>query len=131
MESTGASAGACAGTETRGVAALAKGLIEHHRARCRDVELADPSGHGNPQQVVAGAPDQIVQARAFASQHDHTVAGQVELIVVGCSSLVETDDPKVLPLELFEGTDKVDDAGNAQVLSRAGAGLHGHRAEGR
>ena len=32
------------------------------------VQRRDSPGHGNAQQVVAGAPDQIVQPAAFASQ---------------------------------------------------------------
>ena len=33
-------------------------------------------------------------------------------------------------LELFEGADEVDDAGDAQVLGCAGAGLDGDRTQG-
>ena len=66
----------------RRVSALAEGLVEHHRPGGRNVERTDAAGHGNAQQVVAGAPDQIVQPRALAAQHQNAVAGQVELVVV-------------------------------------------------
>jgi hypothetical protein len=52
----------------RGIPALAEGLIKHDRAGGGDVERADPSGHRNAQQMVAGAADQIVEARAFAAE---------------------------------------------------------------
>ena len=64
------------------VAPLAESLVEHHRAGRRHVQRTDAAGHGNAQQVIAGAPYQFVQARAFAAQHNHAVAGQIELVVV-------------------------------------------------
>ena len=45
------------------------------------------------------------------------------------AAFVETDDPEVVSLELFEGADEVDDARDAQVLGCAGAGFDGDRAE--
>ena len=111
-----------------GVAALAEGLVEPHRSGSRDVERADAAGHGNAQQVIAGAADQVVEARALASEDDHAVAGQVELVVVGRAALVESHDPQIPALELFEGADEVDHAGDAQVLGGAGAGLDGYGA---
>ena len=57
-----------------------------------------------------------MQARAFAAQHQHAVAGQVELVVVGSASFVQADDPHILLFQVFQGTDQVDDAGNAKVF---------------
>ena len=45
--------------------------------------------------MVAGAADEVVQARALAAEDENAVAGQVELVVVGCAALVETDDPEI------------------------------------
>ena len=104
-------------------AALAGGLVENNGSGGGDVERADAAGHGNAQQVIAGAADEIVEARAFAAEDDDEIAGEVEPVVVGFAALVETDDPEVLALELFEGADEVDDAGDAEVLGCAGAGL--------
>ena len=115
----------------RRFAALAERFIEHDGSGGGDVEGADAAGHGDAQQVVAGAADQIVEAGAFAAEDEDAVAGEVELVVVGRSAFVEADDPEILALELFEGADEVDDAGDAEVLGCAGAGLDGHGAQGR
>ena len=53
------------------------------------------------------------------------------MVVVGFAAFVESDDPEVVPLEFFEGADEIDDAGDAQVLGRAGAGFDGNGTEGR
>ena len=79
--------------------------------------------------MIAGAADEIVEARALAAQHDDEVAGEIEAVVVGFAALIETDDPEILALEVFERADQVDDAGNAQVLGCAGAGLYGNGAQ--
>jgi hypothetical protein len=107
------------------VAALAKGFKEDDRGGGGDIEGADASGHGNAQQVVTGAADEVVEARAFAAKDEDAVAGEVELVVVGRAALVETDDPEVLALEFFEGADEIDDTSDAQVFGCAGAGLDG------
>ena len=75
--------------------------------------------------MVAGAADEVVEAGAFATEDEDAVAGEVELVVVGLAALVETDDPDVALLEVFEGAHEVDDAGNAEVLGGAGACLDG------
>ena len=112
------------------VAALAKGFKEDDRGGGGDIEGADASGHGNAQQVVAGAADEVVEARTLAAEDEDAVAGEVELVVVGGAALVETDDPDVLALEFFEGADEIDDTGDAEVFGCAGAGFDGYRAEG-
>jgi hypothetical protein len=79
--------------------------------------------------VVAGAADEIVEASAFATEDKDAIAGEVEAVVIGGAALVETDDPEVLALEIFEGADEVDDAGDAEVLCCPCAGLDGNGAE--
>jgi len=111
------------------MAALAKGLVEHDGSGCGYIERADAASHGNPQQMVAGAADEIVQARAFAAEDEDAVAGEIELVVVARAAFVETDDPEIAALQLFESADEIDDAGNAQVFCSAGAGLDGDRAQ--
>ena len=112
------------------VAALAEGFKEDDRAGGGDVEGADAAAHGNAQQVVAGAADEVVEARALAAKDENAVAGEVELVVIGLAALVETDDPDVLFFQFFEGADEVDYAGDAQVFGCAGAGLDGDGAQG-
>jgi hypothetical protein len=112
------------------VAALAEGFKENDCSGGGDVEGADAAGHGNAQEVVAGAADEIVEARALAAEDEDAVSGEVELVVIGLAALVETDDPDVLTLEFFKGADEVDYAGDAQVLGCAGAGLDGNRTQG-
>jgi hypothetical protein len=121
----------CAFGAAGGQTALAEGFVEHHRSGGGDVERADAAAHGNAQQVVAGAADQVVQPRALAAQHQNAVAGQIELVVVGLATLVEADDPEVAALELFQRADQIDHAGDAQVLGGAGAGLDRDRAQRR
>jgi hypothetical protein len=81
--------------------------------------------------VIAGAADEVVEPCALAAEDEDAVAGEVELVVVGCAPLVESDNPEILALEIFESANEVNDAGDAQVLGGAGAGLDGDRAEGR
>ena len=110
-------------------AALAGGFVENDGSGGGDVERADAAGHGNAQQMVAGAADEIVQTGALAAEDEDEIAGEVELVVVGCAAFVETDDPEIVALEIFEGADEVDDAGDAQMLGGAGAGLDGDGAQ--
>jgi hypothetical protein len=112
-------------------AALAGGFEEHYGSCGGDVERTDAAGHGNAQQMVAGAADEIVQAGTLAAQDEHEIAGEVEAVVVGFAAFVESDDPEILALEIFEGADEIDDAGNAQMLGRAGAGFDGNCAQRR
>jgi hypothetical protein len=73
--------------------ALAESFIEDDCSSSRYVERADAASHGNAEQMVAGAADQIVESSAFASEDKDAVAGVVELVVVGVAAFVETDDP--------------------------------------
>ena len=79
--------------------------------------------------MVAAFAGEIVEAFAFASKYEDAVAGEVEVVVVLGAALVESDDPKIAALELFECADEIDDAGEANVLGCSGAGLYGDRAE--
>jgi hypothetical protein len=81
--------------------------------------------------VIAGALDEIVKACALAAQNEDTIAGEVELVVIGFAALVETDDPEILLLELLEGADEIDDAGDAKVFCCASAGFDGNGAKWR
>ena len=109
---------------------LAGSLVKNDGSRGGDVQRAHAAGHGNAQQVVAGAADEIVESRALAAEDDTKIAGEIELVVVGCAPFVETDDPEIVALEIFERADQVDDAGDAKMLGCAGAGLNGGGAEG-
>ena len=117
------------GSRSGGEAALAEGFVEDDGSGGGDVEGADAAGHGDAEEMVAGAADEVVEAGAFATEDEDAVAGEVELVVVGLAALVETDDPDVALLEVFEGAHEVDDAGDAEVLGGAGACLDGDRAE--
>jgi hypothetical protein len=79
--------------------------------------------------MIAGAADQVVQARAFASKDDYRVRREVELVVILGAALVEADAPEVVLLEDFEGTDHVDDAGDTEMLGRPRRGFDGDGAE--
>ena len=114
-----------------GGSALSSGFVENHRTGCGDVEGADAASHGNAEQVVAGAANQIVKASAFAAQNENAVAAEVELVVVGRTALVEANHPDVLFFQFLQGSDKVDDAGDAQVLGGSGTGFHRNRAKRR
>jgi len=79
--------------------------------------------------MITGAADEVVEAGALAAEDDDAVAGEIELVEVSLAAFVETDDPDVLFFQLFEGADKVDDAGDAQVLGGSGAGFDGCRTQ--
>ncbi len=79
--------------------------------------------------MIAGLADKIVQSGAFAAQNQDAVAGEVETVVVGGAAFVQTDDPEILPLQVFERAHQVDNARDAQMLSGAGACFHGYRAQ--
>lgn len=111
-------------------AALAGGFKKHDCSGGGNVERRHLAGHGNAEQVVAGAADQIVEAGAFASENDYGVGREVVAVVILCAVLVEADDPEVVGLEDFEGANEVDDAGEAEVLSSSGGGLDGNGREG-
>jgi len=105
--------------------ALACGFVKDDRSGSGDVEGADATGHGNAQQMIAGAANEIMKARAFAAENKDEITGEVELVVVSFGTFVESGDPEIVPLEFFEGADEVDNAGDAEVFGCAGAGLNG------
>jgi hypothetical protein len=107
--------------------ALASSFKEHDGSSGRDVEGTDAAGHGDVQQMIAGAANQIVESRAFAAEHDDEIAGEIELIVRSracgwaarsgtgglaavsgsrsnsrVSSRVQADDPEVVFLQLLK-----------------------------
>lgn len=79
--------------------------------------------------MIAGAADEIVESRALAAEDDDEIAGEIELVVSCGAAFVESDDPEIAALELFEGADEVDDASDTEVLDGSGAGFDGGRAE--
>ncbi len=109
---------------------LAGGLVQHDGSCSGDVERADAAGHGNAQQVVAGATNEIMQPRAFPSKDQNTVAGEIKPVVIGRASLVQTDDPNILTFQILERTNQIDDARDAEMCGGSCAGLHGDRAQG-
>lgn len=111
-------------------AALTGRLVEHDGARGGDVQRADAAGHGNAQQVVAGAADQVMKTGSFAAENEDAIASEIEAVVVGLAALVEADNPEIAAFEIFEGANEVDDAGDAKMLGCAGAGLDRDGAEG-
>jgi hypothetical protein len=69
--------------------------------------------------MIAGAADEVVETGALAAKNEDAVAGEIELVVVGRTAFVETNDPEILPLEVFEGAHQVDDPRDAKVLGRS------------
>jgi hypothetical protein len=80
--------------------------------------------------MVAGAAYQIVESCTFASEHNYSIGPKIVAVVIRCATLVQTDAPDIAFFEGFEGTDQVDDAGEAEMLGGAGRGLDGDGAEG-
>jgi hypothetical protein len=103
--------------------ALAEGLVHDDGAGDGDVERGDLASHGDAQEVVAGFLDEVVEACALAAQDEDAVGAEVEGGVVGAAALIEAKHPDVGLLHLLEGADEVGDAGDADVLGRAGGGL--------
>jgi hypothetical protein len=82
--------------------------------------------------MVAGLLDQVVQPSAFTSQYKDAIGLEVELGVVRRSALVESKNPDMLLLHLFERADKVSDTSNADMLRGSRGGLrHCGRDRGR
>ena len=104
-------------------AALAHGFVHDYCAGYGDVERAYAARHGDAEEVVAGAFDEVMEARAFAAEDQADVLLEVEVGVVGGAAFVEAYDPDVLLLEGFEGAGDVDDLGDADVLAGSGGGL--------
>jgi hypothetical protein len=111
-------------------AALASGLVEDNGSGGGDVEGTDAAGHGNTEEMIAGAANEIVEAGALAAKDDDEITGEIELIVFGRAAFVETDDPEIAALEFFKGANEIDDAGDTEVLCGSGAGFDGGGAEG-
>ncbi len=75
-------------------------------------------------------PHQIVQTGAFASQHQHTVRREIELVVRHGAALVESDAPQISLLELFESATEVYDTGDGYVLGCSGGCFDGYWTQG-
>ena len=88
--------------------ALAGRFEEDHCSGRRDVEGADSSGHGNPQQVIAGSAHQIMKSRAFPAEHENTIAGEIEVVVIGLAALIQSNDPQIALLEIFQRAHQID-----------------------
>ena len=110
---------------------LSCGLEHDDGSCCGYVERRDGSGHGDAQQVIAGAADEVVQSVAFATEDDYRVGREIVVVVTVGAALVESDAPDVLLLELLEGAHEIDDTGDADVLGGSGGGFDGDGAEGR
>ena len=113
-----------------GGSALAGGFKEHDGTGSGNVQGGDLARHGNAEEVVAGAADEVVEALAFASEDDDGVSREVKSVVGLGAVFIEADDPEVVFLELLEGPDEIDDAGEAEVLGGSGGGFEGDGAEG-
>lgn len=111
-------------------AALPSGFVEDNGSGGGNVERADAASHGDAEEMIAGAANEIVEAGTFAAEDDDKIAGEIELIVWGRAAFFEPDNPEIAALELFEGANEVNDARNAEVLGSSRAGFDGGRAEG-
>ena len=83
-------------------AALASGFVEDDGPGGGDIEGADGPGHGNREEIVAGAAHEIVEPGALAAKDNNEIAGEIELVVCGGAAFVQTNDPQVAALEFFE-----------------------------
>jgi hypothetical protein len=111
------------GRKGDGAAALAHGLVHDDGPGDGDVERTDAASHGDAEEVIAGAFDELVEAGAFAAEDEAGVLAEVEVGVVGCAALVEANDPDVALLHGFEGAGEVDDLSDADVFGGPGGGF--------
>src|SRR5579863_6824812 len=79
--------------------------------------------------MIAGAADEVVKACSLAAEYEDVVAGEVELVVVEGGTFIETDDPEIVALEVFERANEINDPRDAEMLGCAGAGLCSDRTE--
>ena len=105
-------------------------LVHHDRAGDRYIERRNLPCHGNPQQVIAGLFDQIVQSCAFAPEDEDAVGLEVEVGVVGSSAFIQSEDPDVLLLHLFERANEVGNPRNPNVFRGSGRGFGYGRGDG-
>jgi hypothetical protein len=113
------------------LAALARSFIEHDGSGRRYVQRTYAARHRNAQKVVAAAADEVVETGALAPKNENAVAGEVELVVVGCAALVESNNPEVPPFELVERANKIDDARDPKVFGCSRACPYSRRAQRR
>ena len=109
---------------------MAGRLKKDYRSRSGNVERCHLPGHRNPQQMIAGSANEVVQTGAFASQDNHGVRRELELIVILRAAFVEAHAPQIALLQSFQRTHHVDDSRDAQMLGCAGRGLDRDRTEG-
>lgn len=64
-----------------------------------------------------------MKAGTFAAQDKADVLAKIEVGVIGCAALVQTNDPDVLLLHGFEGARDVNNLGDADVLAGACRGF--------
>jgi hypothetical protein len=79
--------------------------------------------------MIAGTAHEIVETSALAAKDNNKIAGEIELVICRRAAFVETDDPEIAALELFERTNEVDNTGDAEVLGGSGTGFDGGRTE--
>jgi len=109
--------------------ALASGFIEHDGSGGGDVEGADAAGHGNVQQMIAGAANQIVEPCALAAEHDDEIAREVELVVRSrtCGWAARS---RTCGWAARSGTGGLAALGNARILnSRINSGIQAPRVQ--
>jgi len=73
--------------------------------------------------MVAGLFHQIVQPCTLTSQHKNAIDFEVEVGIVRCAALVQSNHPDVLLLHLLQRTDEVGNAGDAHMFRRSRGGL--------
>ena len=67
--------------------------------------------------------DELMQAVAFAAQHDDSRRYEVHFVVLVVAPFVETVDPEALVFQVFECLGYVADADYGQVFERSGGGF--------
>src|SRR5205807_573161 len=76
--------------------------------------------HGDRDQEIAFAFDQVVQAFTFSTKNQRAIHLVVQRIVSLGAAFVQADSPDIVFLQLFDAPRDICDLGNRQVLAGSG-----------
>src|SRR5438477_4363167 len=106
-----------------GLLSLPQDFVHHHAGGHGNVQGGHAALHGNGDQEIAFAADEIVQSVTFRAQHQSAIHVVVERVVALRAPFIEADGPNTFSFQFFHRATDVGDAGDGQVLGGAGGNL--------